>query len=71
MARVRRLHQGMARFALRAAPQCINSGIELSGKPKSNYSRWNALPRGGAWNRAICLIAEMLANALMSNRCEC
>jgi len=48
-----------------------NSGIGLSGKPKSHYSLWNVLPRGGAWNRAIWPIAEMLANALTANRGEC
>jgi len=51
--------------------QPSNSGIGLSGKPKSHYSLWNVLPRGGAWNRAIWPIAEMLANALTANRGEC
>jgi len=49
----------------------LNSGIGLSGKPKSQYSLWNVLPRGGAWNRAIWPIAEMLANVLTANRGEC
>ena len=49
----------------------LNSGIGLSGKLKSHYSLCNVLPRGGAWNRAIWPIAEMLANALTANRGEC